>query len=698
MSFCFYRNLVQKSLCTVGMIALPTLGFASAEPTANEADFVSEIPIILTATRLLQPINETPVSTTIIDHQTIQNMGATNIADLLRLVPGMQVGHGSSANFSVTYHGNSSTFSRRMQVQIDGRSVYSPLFSVVDWTHLGIAIEDIERIEVIRGSNTPIDGTNAFIGTINIITRQPFQDKGVYISGTKGAQGYGREMLRIAGETGPVEQRLTLEHREDNGFDQVYDSQSLDMVAYRGSYFPSQKDSFDFQLGYSRGPEGIGSFDDPLDPARYKETHASYGFIRWERIFSDTNDLYVQFYQNRLVWSDKEDIVGPLSSLFGVSPATILALTGNPDQTVPLGLYDGEAERMDLDFRNTIQVTGDIRLIWGGGLRRDRFKTLLNLDRPDPIDNYSRRLNGHLEWTMSERLVTNAGVMIEHNDLSDTEISPRLALNYHLDHAQTLRFAVARSARMPSIYEARGENIVRFDSGDIIDITTTNIKSVSPDLDVRPELLDTYEIGYVLFLPVKKLQLDAKIYKDEITKVISGPTLRPFNDLYDQKAFVWMNSGNIKIHGLDLGLDFQPSPNTRVILAYGYARADGRILKRWDLDTNKTIYWPNEPGNNQQANSVPRHTVSLMTSHHFPRHIDTSVTWYHVSDMEWLGDGDPVKGYDRFDLRLAKGFSLFNSTASVELLVQNLFDDGYIDTVKNNRFGQRMFMNVNLKY
>jgi len=679
------------------MVTVPISSFANSGPAATEADFVSEIPIILTATRLLQPINETPVSTTIIDHQTIQDLGATNIADLLRLVPGMQVGHGPGNSFSVTYHGNSSTFSRRMQVQIDGRSVYSPLFSIVDWTHLGIAIEDIERIEVIRGSNTPIDGTNAFIGTINFITRQPFQDKGVYFSGTKGAQGYGREMLRIAGDTGPLEHRLTLEHREDNGFDEVYDSQSLDMASYRGSYFPSQKDSFDLQLGYSRGPEGIGSANDPLDPIRYKETHAYYGFIRWERIFSESNDLYVQLYQNRLVWSDKEDVVGPLSSLFGVSPAAILAMTGNPDQSVPLGLYDGEAERTDLDFRHTLRINGDLRLIWGGGLRRDRFQTLLNLNRPDPIDNYSRRLNGHLEWALSERLITNAGIMIEHNDISDTEISPRLAFNYNLDRAQTLRFAIAHSARMPSIYEARGENYVRFDSGDIIDITSSNAKNVILGTDVRPELLDSLELGYVLFLPAKHLQLDAKIYKDEITKVIAQPTVRPFNDR-DKKAFVWMNSGNITIHGLDLGIDYQPQPNTRVILAYGYARGDGRILKRLDLDTGKTIVWPNEPGNNQQANSVPRHTVSLMASHHFPRNIDTSLTWYHISYMEWLGDGDPTSGYNRLDLHLAKTFSMLESTAKVELLVQNLLDNEYIDTVKYNHFGQRLFLNLNLKY
>jgi len=698
MSLNHHQNKLLKLLLLAGMITIPMLSQAKPDSAASEADFFSDIPIILTATRLLQPINETPVATTIIDHETIQALGATHIADLLRLVPGVQVGHGSGNVFSVTYHGNSSTFSRRMQVQIDGRSVYSPLFSVVDWTHLGVAIEDIERIEVIRGSNTPIDGTNAFIGTINFITRQPFQDKGVYVSVSKGAQDYNRDMVRIAGETGPVEQRLTLEHREDNGFEQVHDGQSVDMASYRGSYFPSQKDSFDLQLGYSRGPEAVGSHDDPLDPARYKETHAYYGFVRWERIFSESNELYVQFYQNRLVWSDKEDIVGPLSDLFGVSPADVLALTGNPDQTVPLGLYDGTAERMDLDFRHTLRFNEAVRIIWGGGLRRDRFQTLLNLNRPDPIDNYSRRLNGHLEWALSSRLITNIGIMIEHNDLSDTEMSPRFALNYHLDQAQTLRFAIARSARMPSIYEARGENIIRFDSGDIIDVTTTNTKQVIKGTDVRPELLNSYELGYVLFLPDRQLQLDAKLYKDEITKVIAGPTVRPFNDLYDQKAFVWMNSGNATIHGLDLGIDYQPSPNTRVILGYGYARGDGRILKRLNRLTNETIVWPNQAGNNQQANSVPRHTVSLMTSHHFPRRIDASATWYHLSYMEWLGDGDPLSGYDRIDLRLAKRFSVLGSTAMAELLIQDLFDDEYIDTVKHNRFGQRMFVNLSVKY
>lgn len=75
---------------------------------------------------------------------------------------------------------------------IDGRSVYSPLFSIVDWTHLDIDIDDIERIEVIRGPNAPVYGSNAFLSTVNIITRQPFQDRGTTAKVTRGSLGRDR--------------------------------------------------------------------------------------------------------------------------------------------------------------------------------------------------------------------------------------------------------------------------------------------------------------------------------------------------------------------------------------------------------------------------------------------------------------------------------------------------------------------------
>ncbi len=153
----------------------------------SEQDFLTDIPEITSATRLTQKLTEAPASISIIDRQIIAASGARNIPDLLRLVPGFQSYHVSANKFATSYHGASDDFPRRLEVMVDGRSVYLPLLATVDWTSLGINLQDIERIEVVRGSNVPTQGSNAFMGSINIITRSPALLSGGYVSATGGS-------------------------------------------------------------------------------------------------------------------------------------------------------------------------------------------------------------------------------------------------------------------------------------------------------------------------------------------------------------------------------------------------------------------------------------------------------------------------------------------------------------------------------
>jgi iron complex outermembrane receptor protein len=129
----------------------------------------------LSASRLSQPINEAPAAVTVIDKQMIKDSGAWDLSEIFRLVPGMYVAYHAdpyfSADSTVAYHGMvTTTTSDRMQVLIDGRSVYSGLFGGVNWSDLPIVLADIERIEVIRGPDSASYGANSYLGVINIIT------------------------------------------------------------------------------------------------------------------------------------------------------------------------------------------------------------------------------------------------------------------------------------------------------------------------------------------------------------------------------------------------------------------------------------------------------------------------------------------------------------------------------------------------
>ncbi|MGB2129914.1 MAG: TonB-dependent receptor plug domain-containing protein, partial [Marinobacterium sp.] len=173
------------SLLTLSLIGTPVL--ADEGLYLSEQDFLTDIPEITAATRAPQKLTESPASISVIDSEMIAASGARNIPDLLRLVPGFQTAHVSANKFATTYHGVSDNFPRRLEVMVDGRSVYVPLLGAVDWTSLGLNLDDIARIEVIRGSNVPTQGANAFLGSINIITREPAAESGGYITLGKGS-------------------------------------------------------------------------------------------------------------------------------------------------------------------------------------------------------------------------------------------------------------------------------------------------------------------------------------------------------------------------------------------------------------------------------------------------------------------------------------------------------------------------------
>ncbi|MEJ1336611.1 MAG: TonB-dependent receptor plug domain-containing protein, partial [Candidatus Sedimenticola sp. (ex Thyasira tokunagai)] len=125
-----------------------TISHASEDNNFSESLFFGELPVVLSATRLSQPLKDTPASITVIDREMIEASGAVQLVDLLRLVPGFQVAYYTGTKYSATYHGHADQYSRDMQVLINGRSIYDPAFGGVTWGDQELEIDDIDRIEV----------------------------------------------------------------------------------------------------------------------------------------------------------------------------------------------------------------------------------------------------------------------------------------------------------------------------------------------------------------------------------------------------------------------------------------------------------------------------------------------------------------------------------------------------------------------
>ena len=178
-----------------------------------------ELPKVLSATRLKQAPAEVPGSMTVLDRELIRSSGARSIPELLRLVPGMHIGYRRGNQVNVNYHGTNVTEARRLQVLVDGRSVYRPGLATVDWAELALAVEDIDRIEVFRGPNTAAYGANALMGVINIITRLPQEGHGTTLKYTQGNRGVRDWYASHSGGSLSHNWRLSLSGQQDDGFD-----------------------------------------------------------------------------------------------------------------------------------------------------------------------------------------------------------------------------------------------------------------------------------------------------------------------------------------------------------------------------------------------------------------------------------------------------------------------------------------------
>ena len=177
---------MKKIKKVVGLALTLVSACAIAADNSSELDYFQEFPMVLTASRLKQPLSESPSPMTVIDSEMIKASGFRSVPELMRLVPGMYVGFADANRPVVSFHGSSDELARRMQILIDGRSVYLPPNGGVSWADLPLFTEDIERIEVVRGPSSASHGANSFYGVINIITKDALAQSGESVSVTRG--------------------------------------------------------------------------------------------------------------------------------------------------------------------------------------------------------------------------------------------------------------------------------------------------------------------------------------------------------------------------------------------------------------------------------------------------------------------------------------------------------------------------------
>ncbi|HSI42940.1 MAG TPA: TonB-dependent receptor [Methylotenera sp.] len=402
-----------------------------------------------------ESINEAAASIFVITNKDIQRSGAASLPEALRLAPNLQVAQDNARNYAITARGfNTSVFANKLLVLIDGRTIYTPLYSGVFWDAQDVVLEDIERIEVISGAGATLWGANAVNGIINIITKNASQTQGglVSISGSDNEQ---YTALRYGGTlNNGGSYRVYAKHAEHEDTHQELNNKSLedglrrDKVGFRSDW-ETGNDKFTFQGDFYNG--------------------------------------YLHELTARDIQISGANVLARANTL--LPNGSNLSIQGYVDYTFrdQANAFKENLTTTDIEIKHDWKITERHNLIWGGGYR-------IGFDRIDNDNNFAflpEQKNLHWanvfaqdEISLTDSLRLTLGLKLEHNSYTGMESLPNARLGWKFADNQFAWASASRSVRAPS----------RFDTDLFAPTVAPFILAGGPNYE--SEIANTYEIGY----------------------------------------------------------------------------------------------------------------------------------------------------------------------------------------------------------
>jgi len=605
---------------------------------------------VISVSRTEQKISRTAAAIFVITQEDIRRSGATNIPDLLRMVPGMDVAQIDSNVWAISARGFNQRFGNKLLVLVDGRSVYAPSFGGVFWDSLDFPLEDIERIEVIRGPGGSIWGTNAVDGVINIITKKTSETKGALVTAGGGNidQGFGTAQYGGSAGHGTDFRVFSKYFDQDHlpGFADQNDGDGWHMLrgGFRTDTTISPRDTLMFQGDIYSAREGYPSIYIPTIvstpiPTEF-EVNLTGGYIQgsWNHTRSATSGWNLQVSYDTY---ERDDTVGD---------------------------HRGTA---NVDFSYHMLANSRNNLVWGANYRNSDSHSTGSIFTSFVPANLDTQISGAFIQDeiaiIPNQLYLTVGTKLEHNYYTGLNVMPSARVAWEPTTRQTLWAAVSDAVRSPSAFDAgfRGNVTSLPGPGGIPDVL-----AFVGNPDVQDESLVAYELGYRNAVS-KNFSIDFASYFNDYNHLETVEYATPFFETtppppHEVIPFTYENLMYGATEGFEVFAAWKI--NSRWTLNPGYA------FEGIHLHVRASSQDPTEPAFTQGTN--PDHSAQIRSRVSIARNVTWDSSAYFVNRLS----AQAIPSYTRVDTELTWQFA---EGASISLVGQNLAQDHHLEFVDN---------------
>jgi iron complex outermembrane receptor protein len=572
---------------------------------------------------------QTAAAIFVITHEDIRRSGMTTVPDLLRMVPGLDVARIDGTKYAISARGFNGRIANKLLVLIDGRSIYSSETSGVYWEVQDLILEDIERIEVIRGPGGTIWGANAVNGVINIITKRTQDTLGGLVAIGGGTEDKAVVSTRYGGKIGEkAAYRVYAKYFNRGGLvdssgRDANDSQNALRGGGRVDWQMNDRDSLTLEGDISKShlrenPTAI-SLVSPFAPTINRPGDFSGGSLlgRWTRTFSDRSDMELQLYYDRF----SRDI-----------------FEGG-----------GNIDTFDADFQHHVQIGKRQDIVWGFGYRIVKHASDDSSATPArfiPMKESTQLLSVFVQdeiTLLKDRLWLVLGSKVEDfKDLGDKaaelNAEPSVRLLWTPQRHQTMWAAVSRAVRTP----ARSDTDIR---GSLSAFAgpggTPYIATILGNENFKSETVLAYEAGYRV-QPNSKLSFDTATFYNVYDRLQTFEPGVPFFEADPQPAHVIIPVvfGNL-MRGRTYGVEASVNLN----VTKGWRLAGSYSLLRMQLHAYAESLDTNSPGATEGGS--PQHQFQIHSYLRLPHNFELDAALYRVSDLPT----SQVPSYARLDVR-----------------------------------------------